>query len=120
MNMKYLFRIIVLSLMLLPVVLLAEDGKKKKTETVEIQTSAICGDCKVRLEKNLAFEKGVRAVELDEETKIISITYKIGKNDKESLKKAITKIGYDADEMPADQEAHDKLPACCQKGNTPH
>jgi len=118
--MKYLFRIIVLSLVLLPVVLLAEDGKKKKTETVEIQTSAICGDCKVRLEKSLAFEKGVRAVELDEETKIISITYKIGKNDKESLKKAITKIGYDADEMPADQEAHDKLPACCQKGNEPH
>ncbi|MBZ0242006.1 MAG: heavy-metal-associated domain-containing protein [Bacteroidales bacterium] len=118
--MKHLLNIIVLSLVLLPVVLLAEDGKKKKTETVEIQTSAICGDCKVRLEKNLAFEKGVRAVELDEETKIISITYKIGKNDKESLKKAITKIGYDADEMPADQEAHDKLPACCQKGNEPH
>ncbi len=87
--MKHLIKIILLSLMLLPIALVAQDGKKKKkTETVEIQTSAICGDCKVRLEKNLAFEKGVRAVELDEETKIISITYKIGKNDKESLKKS--------------------------------
>lgn len=118
--MKHLFNIIILSLVLLPVVLMAEDGKKKKTETVKIQTSAICGDCKVRLEKNLAFEKGVRAVELDEKTKIITITYKTGKNSKESLKEAITKIGYDADEMAADQEAHDKLPDCCQKGNVPH
>jgi len=118
--MKRLINIIVLSLVLLPIALMAQDDKKKKTETVKIQTSAICEDCKARLEKDIAFEKGVRAVELDEKTKIITITYKTGKNDKESLKKAITKIGYDADEMPADQKAHDKLPDCCQKGATPH
>ncbi len=62
--MKHLFRIIVLSLMLLPIALLAEDGKKKKTETVEIQTSAICGDCKIRLEKTWLLKR-VRAVELE-------------------------------------------------------
>ncbi|MBK9291698.1 MAG: cation transporter [Bacteroidetes bacterium] len=94
--------------------------KESKFETVSIQTSAVCGMCKERLEKNLALERGVRAVSLDNETKIITIEYRKGRNSKEGLKKAITKIGYDADEMPADKKAHDRLPACCQKGNEPH
>lgn len=101
----------------------AQDAKKSdesKFEKVEIQTSAVCGQCKERLEKNLAFEKGVRSVSLDDKTKIITIEFRTGRNTKERLKKAITKIGYDADEMPADQKAHDRLPACCQKGNEPH
>ncbi len=94
--------------------------KDSKFETVEIQTSAICGMCKDRIEGDLAFERGVRKVELDSETKIVSIEFRKKSNSKEKLKKAITKIGYDADDMPADQKAHDRLPACCQKGNEPH
>jgi cation transport ATPase len=120
MIMKKLTLIMISLVLIVPISVFAQGDKKKKTETVEIQTSAICGMCKERLEKNLAFEKGVKAVELNEEIKVISITYKKGKNDKESLKKAITKIGYDADDLPANQEAHDKLPECCQQGNEPH
>lgn len=99
-----------------------EKKKNKKNElvTIEIQTSAVCGDCKQRLEHDMAFEKGVKFVELDDETKVLTIKYKKGKNTKENLKKAVTKIGYDADEMLADQKAHDALPKCCQKGNKPH
>lgn len=100
--------------------LFAQEPAKSKNEKVSIQTSAICGMCKDRLEKNMAFEKGVKSVSLDEETKILTIEYRIGKTDKEKLKKAITKIGYDADDLVADQKAHDKLPACCQKGNEAH
>ncbi|PKP51921.1 MAG: MerP protein [Bacteroidetes bacterium HGW-Bacteroidetes-1] len=109
------------------ILLLAFGGKEilaqeaaGKTEKVEIQTSAICGMCKDRLEKNMAFEKGVKSVSLDEETKIITIEFRTRKNDKEKLKKAITKVGYDADDLPADKKAYDRLPACCQKGNDPH
>ena len=91
-----------------------------KTEKVEIKTSAICGMCKDRLEKNIAFEKGVKSVTLNEETKVLTIEFKTGKNSKDKLKKAITKLGYDADDLPADQKAHDRLPACCQKGSKPH
>jgi len=120
MNMKKFAFLIITLVLIVPFSIHAQSDKNKKTETVEIHTSAICGMCKERLEKNLAFEKGVKAVELNEETKVISITYKKGKNDKENLKKAITKIGYDADDLPADQEAHDKLPDCCQQGNEPH
>lgn len=97
-----------------------KNDKKKDLVTVEIQTSAICGQCKERLEHEIAFEKGVKFVELDNDTKILTIKYKEGKNTKQNLKVAITKIGYDADDLIADQEAHDALPKCCQKGNDPH
>jgi mercuric ion binding protein len=97
-----------------------KNDKKKQLVTIEIQTSAICGQCKERLEHEMAFEKGVKFVELDNDTKILTIKYKEGKNTKENLKVAITKIGYDADDLIADQEAHDALPKCCQKGNDPH
>lgn len=89
-------------------------------DTVQIQTSAICGDCKERLEHNIAFEKGVKYVELDDETKVLTIVYKTNKNDKEKLKIAVTKVGYDADDLPADPKAYNRLPDCCKKDNEPH
>lgn len=42
------------------------------------------------------------------------------KTDEETIKKKITLIGYDADELVADQKAHDALPGCCQKTAKPH
>ncbi len=97
-----------------------QQKKDSKYESISVQTSAVCGDCKKRLEHEISFEKGVKSVELDNETKVLTIKFKKGKNTKEDLKKAITKVGYDADEMLADQKAHDALPKCCQKGNKPH
>ncbi len=95
-------------------------AKESKTDTVYIQTSAVCNMCKERLEHDMAFEKGVKAVELDMETKKLMIVYRKDKNTVEGLKKAITEIGYDADDMVADQKAHDRLPDCCQKDVEPH
>lgn len=94
--------------------------KKKKVETIEIQSSVVCGMCEERVIENMAFEKGVKDVKVDLETKMITIEYKTNKTDEETLKKAITKIGYDADEMEADPEAYAKLPACCKKDAPPH
>ncbi len=94
--------------------------EKAKAKTVEIKTSAVCKQCKDRIENNMAFEKGVKKVELDLETKVVTITYKPGKTNKDNLKEAITKIGYDADNLEADKKAYDKLPACCKKDAPPH
>jgi mercuric ion binding protein len=93
---------------------------ESKIEKVSIKTSAVCKQCKARLEENLPFEKGVTAVSLDLETKIVSIEFKKGKNSKEKLKKAISDLGYDADDIPANQKAYDRLPDCCKKDAAPH
>ncbi len=97
-----------------------KEKKQKKIETIEIQTSAICGMCEERIENDLAYEKGVRYVDLDDKTKIVTVEYKTSKTNPDKIRKAISMIGYDADDVEADKEAHDKLPACCQKGNEPH
>jgi copper chaperone CopZ len=94
--------------------------KAKKIETVEIKSSVVCGMCEERVIKDLAFEKGVKDVKVNLETKMISVTYRSNKTDKETLKKAITKIGYDADDLLADDEAYEELPACCKKDAPPH
>ncbi len=94
--------------------------KKSNTEKLEIKTSAICEMCKTRLEENMAFEKGVTAVTLDVETKILTVEYKTGKSSPEKLRKAVSNIGYDADEVPANKKAYDRLPGCCKKDVAPH
>ncbi|MCF8366309.1 MAG: cation transporter [Bacteroidales bacterium] len=99
--------------------LLAQE-KTKKTETAEIKSSVVCGMCEERVTKELAFEKGVTDVKVNLETKVITVTYKTSKTDKETIKKAITKIGYDADDLLADDAAYEKLPACCKKDAAPH
>jgi len=94
--------------------------KKKNYEEVKIKTSAVCGMCEERIEGNIAYEKGVKSVDLDDETKVVTIGYDPRKTDPAKLRTAISKLGYDADDVAADKEAHDKLPACCQKGSAPH
>lgn len=94
----------------------AKEKTTKKTEKIEIQTSAQCQNCKDRIEKEMAYAKGVKSVDLDLETKILTIEYKTDKTDPNKLKETICKIGYDADDMPADLNAYEKLPSCCKKG----
>ena len=94
--------------------------KANKTETVEIKSSVVCDMCEERVLKELAFEKGVKDVKVNLETKVITVTFRNNKTDKETIKKAITKIGYDADDLLADDEAYEKLPACCKKDAPPH
>ena len=87
-----------------------------KDKEVKIKTSAICEMCKARIERNLAFEKGVKEATLDVDTKVVTIKYNPVKTDVTKLKANITKTGYDADEVVADAKGYDKLPSCCKKG----
>ncbi len=93
---------------------LLAQGQGKITE-IKIKTSSQCEMCKERIEKTLAFEKGVKKAELDLELKIVTVSYKKEKTDPAALRKAISKAGYDADDVAADKTAYEKLPACCKK-----
>lgn len=90
--------------------------KKKRVETITIKTSAQCGMCKDRIEKAMAYEKGVKNATLDVESKVLTVIYKTRKTSSDKIRKAVAKVGYDADSVPAWKKAYDNLPACCQKG----
>ena len=86
------------------------------TAEVKIKTSATCDMCKETIEKNLAFEKGIKKSVLDVDTKVLTVTYNPEKTSPEKIRLAISKIGYDADDVPADEKAYKKLDDCCKKG----
>lgn len=90
-------------------------NREDKDKIVKIKTSAICEMCKERIERNLAFEKGVKEANLDVATKVVTVIYNPKKTDVTKLKANISKTGYDADELIADGEGYEKLPSCCKK-----
>ena len=86
-----------------------------QTDTVKIKTSAICDQCKERIEHDLSFEKGVKSAILDLDTKEVMVVYNTQKTTPAKIAEAITKVGYDADTLKADAKAFKKLPECCKK-----
>lgn len=93
----------------------AAASPKKGTEMVQFKTSAVCDMCKSRLEKSMAYEKGVQAANLDVPSKVLTVTYNPAKTSAEVLRTAVQKTGYDADNVTADARAYDRLPECCKK-----
>ncbi|UYZ64831.1 heavy-metal-associated domain-containing protein [Hymenobacter weizhouensis] len=92
----------------------------KGTAQVQVKTSAVCDMCKARLEKSLAYEKGVQAAVLDVPSQMLTVTFRPDKTTPEALRTAVQRTGYDADTQPADARAYDRLPECCKKTNAVH
>ena len=88
--------------------------------TAQFKTSAVCDMCKARIEKSLAYEKGVQTAVLDVPSKVLTVTYKADKTTPAALRAAVQKTGYDADELTADARAYNRLPDCCKKTNAVH
>ncbi len=95
-------------------------AQQKKSDTIHIKTSAVCGMCKERIEGGLAFEKGIKKAELDEESKVLTVVFNPLKTIPAVIRKTVSKLGYDADSVAADPVAYSKLPACCKKDVPKH
>lgn len=91
-----------------------------KTETVVIMTSAECDQCKERIEGALNYTKGVKFAELDVESRKLTVKFKNDVISLNEIKKQISALGYNADEVKADPAAYEKLPACCKAGGMEH
>ena len=88
-------------------------------ETIQIITSAECvaNCCKDRIEEEMQFTKGVTAVNLDIESQVLTVTFKTKKNSIENIRTIISNLGYNADDVRANESAHNALPSCCQSLN---
>lgn len=88
---------------------------KPGTDTLTIHTNAVCDMCVKTIETELVYEKGVSAVNVDLEHNLIRVAINEKKTDVEKVRKAITKLGYAADDLLPDMAAREKLPDCCKK-----
>jgi len=89
-------------------------------ETITIKTSSQCEMCKKRIEKGMRKEKGVKSATLNLDNHTLTVAYKKDKTNPDALRTALTNIGYDADNMPANEKAYKKLPDCCKKAEHDH
>jgi periplasmic mercuric ion binding protein len=94
--------------------------KQKTNQKAVIQTKITCDHCKecetcgkLFQEKLLEIE-GVKMIELDAEKMTITVFYTTKKTNLETIKTAISKLGYDADEIKADPKGYENLDGCCK------
>lgn len=79
-------------------------GAKKKKETVTFFVEGMdCANCVKKIEKNIAFEKGVSDLKCDLTTRTAVVTYRSDKTSKTKLASALKKIGMEA--TPVDNGA---------------
>jgi mercuric ion binding protein len=96
-------------------------AQEKKIQTATIKTTIYCDHCKVcetcgqLFNQKLLKEPGVQMVVLDEEKMTIKVTYNTKKTDLGKVKTAISKLGYDADDVKADPAGYKNLDGCCKK-----
>ena len=93
----------------------SQENITANNEEVKIKTSAVCEMCKERIEEEMSTIEGVSSSNLDVDTKILTVNFNPAKITADDIRKAITKIGYDADDMAASKKAYNKLPKCCKK-----
>ena len=86
-------------------------------ENASIDTPTIqCGMCQSTIEKGLGKIIGVEKSKVDLKKKTTDVTYnpeKIGLN---GIERAISELGYQANQLKADPLAYDALYPCCKIG----
>ncbi|MBL7995569.1 heavy-metal-associated domain-containing protein [bacterium] len=90
-----------------------ETDSISKMVTINVPTIK-CGSCVKTVTKALKELKGVEEVNVDKKTKMAVVKYDPSKVKVTDLETAISKSGYDANEVKRDKKAYDELDACCQ------
>ncbi|MES2591383.1 MAG: heavy metal-associated domain-containing protein [Bacteroidota bacterium] len=114
--MNTLKKAIVFGIASISILIISPAKAQEGTAELKVKTSAVCDMCKETIEKELAFEKGVKRSTLDVPSKIVTVVYNPNKTTPEKIRLAISKAGYDADDVKANPKAYNKLDACCKKG----
>ena len=95
-------------------------AQEKKTQKAVIKTNIVCDHCKECETCGLKFKtemlkiKGLKMYELDDVAMTFTVYYNSKKTTLKNIKEAISKLGYDADDVKADAQAYESLDGCCK------
>ena len=88
----------------------------KKPLVVQIKTpQAQCVECKDNIEKFMKTEEGVAKIVVDIRKKITTVTFLSDRTNIENIKATIANLGFDADDVTAEEEQYKRLPLCCKR-----
>lgn len=95
---------------------MALQAQTKPVLTATIKTpNALCQQCKERIEAYLKRYDGVLETNVNFRKGETRVKYVTDRTDIEQIKTAIANCGYDADDVPAAEDAYDRLPKTCKK-----
>ena len=87
-----------------------QNKKKKKGEVKDVTFSVYlhCENCVKKVQENIAFEKGVKGLEVSLENQTVAVKYDDAKTSEDVLKAAIEKLGYPVSgKLEQGQKAHE-------------
>ena len=94
----------------------ASFAQQKALETARIKTpNALCEACKPRIENYVNRIDGVTLVNVNYRKGETTVKYLTDRTNIEEIKTAIANMGYDADDVPANEESYKRLPKSCKK-----
>ena len=108
---KTVFFVAIIALM----TLVGADSFAAELKELVVKSSVQCEMCDKTLQKGLKKINGIEKIVVDIEKKEITVKYNPETVTPEKIKSAITKLGYDADDLKAEQRAYVKLSNCCKK-----
>ena len=102
---------------LIPIIFTLVIGCGGEHVNVAVNTPTIqCGMCQKTIEMGLKKVPGVTHSAVDLETKTTKVIFYKEKTDLSKIEKAISGLGYQANEILADPIAYEGLPGCCKIG----
>lgn len=103
------------SLVIIIALVIANGQLIASENTTEISLPTIqCGMCVRTIEKALNKVDGIINIGVNVENKKATVTYDDTKTDLSKIETAISKAGYDANNLKADEKAYEKLNECCK------
>ena len=84
---------------------------QSKTDSVKVWGN--CDECKGKIEK-AAKDAGAATANWSDETYMLVINYAADKTSPLDIEKSVAAVGYDTQDVKADDAAYKKLPKCCQ------
>ena len=93
----------------------------QKAETIEIRTQIYCDHCMQcescgnRIQNAVYAGKGIRTVKVRAEENIIEVSYNPKKTTADDIRRAITAVGFSADDQKPSATAYSNLDACCKR-----
>lgn len=96
-------------------VALPASAEEIKTAEIKLPTLQ-CGMCKRTIESKLKGTEGLDSISVDVDLKTATVVFDADVTTVTALEEAISKAGYDANEVRADKRAQKKLHPCCQPG----
>lgn len=109
MRTNHIFSLVLAVLVLTSSMAFAQSKQDKNKVVFDVNMH--CGECQKKIEKNIAFEKGVKAMEVSLENKTVALTYDAAKTSPEKLQAALVKLGYTA----TAKDCTAQKAACCKE-----